>query len=327
MGSKLSSQPQFLEISATIVAIDEFSPFGDTYASIRQYMRQDNVTENIVESMNSGSEYSVLIEPLDNHISFGLKELWEARELLFYMTWRDIKVRYKQTILGAVWAILQPFTQMIIFSMIFGNIAHLDSDGIPYPIFTYAALVPWTFFASGITQATLSLVNNSTMIKKIYFPRLTLPISSILGSGVDFFIAFSIIFVLMIFYQVPLTARILILPFLLLLAFITALGVSLWLSSLNVQFRDVRYVTPFMVQMWFWVTPVAYSSSHLPFPFNQLYALNPMAGVVEGFRWALAGADTQPGIMVGISAIISVLLLLTGLLYFRRMERTFADVV
>lgn len=268
-----------------------------------------------------------MIEPRQNRLVFGLRELWEFRELMFYMAWRDIKVRYKQTILGVLWAVLQPFTQMIIFSFIFGQVAKLDSNGIPYPIFLYAALVPWTFFASGLNSATISLVTNSNMIKKIYFPRLTLPISSILSSSIDFLVAFSIVFILMFVYSVPLTWRILMLPFLFLLAFITSLGVSLWLAPLNVQFRDVRYVTPFIVQIWMWLTPVAYASSNLPAPFNQLYALNPMAGVVEGFRWALAGADTQPGLMVLISSMISLLLLVSGLLYFRRMEATFADIV
>jgi len=283
-----------------------------------------NVSQSISEKAN---QYSVLIEPPTNRISLGLSELWEYRELLFYMVWRDVKVRYKQTILGAAWAILQPFVQMIIFSLIFGRIAKLDSNGIPYPIFTYAAIVPWTFFASGVNQATSSLISNSNMIKKIYFPRLTLPISSILTGAVDFLFASSIIVVLMLIYQVPLTWRILALPFLLLLAFITALAVSLWLAPMNVQFRDVRYATPFMVQMWMWLTPVAYASSNLPAPFNQLYALNPMAGVVEGFRWALAGANTEPGIMVLISGLMSFVLLISGLIYFRRMELSFADVV
>jgi lipopolysaccharide transport system permease protein len=285
------------------------------------------VTEGISQELNQSNKYTVLIEPTQDRVSFGLTELWEYRELMFFMIWRDIKVRYKQTILGVAWAILQPFVQMIIFSLIFGSLAKLDSDGIPYPIFTYSALVPWSFFASGLNTATTSLVTNSNMIKKIYFPRLTLPISSILSGVVDFLVAFSIVFVLMFVYNVPLTWRLLLLPFLFLLAFITSLGVSLWLAPLNVQFRDVRYVTPFMVQMWMWLTPVAYSSSNLPEPFNQLYALNPMAGVVEGFRWALAGADTQPGLMVLASALISILLLISGLIYFRRMEFTFADIV
>ena len=285
------------------------------------------MAQSISEQANQNNTYSILIEPPQGRVSFGLTDLWEYRELLFYMVWRDVKVRYKQTIMGASWAILQPFVQMIIFSLIFGRIAKLDSNGIPYPIFTYAALVPWSFFAGGVNQATTSLVTNANVIKKIYFPRLTLPISTILSGGVDFLVASSIIFVLMLVYQVPFTWRILALPFLLLLAFITSLGVSLWLAPLNVQFRDVRYATPFMVQIWFWLTPVTYASSNLPEPFNQLYAINPMAGVVEGFRWALAGADTQPGLIVLASSAISVLLLVSGLIYFRRMELTFADVV
>jgi homopolymeric O-antigen transport system permease protein len=286
------------------------------------------VTQSIPNELKKTKQnYSILIEPSQNRALFGLTELWDYRELLFFMTWRDIKVRYKQSVLGVVWAVFQPLMQMVIFSLIFGRLANLPSDGIPYPIFSYAALVPWTFFAGGLGKATSSLVTSSAMIKKIYFPRLVLPISNILSGFIDFFVAFSIIFVLMIVYDVALTWRILLLPFLFLLAFITSLGISLWLAPLNAQFRDVRRATAFLIQIWFWITPITYSSSSLPAPFDQLYALNPMAGVVEGFRWALAGADTEPGIIVLISAVMSLLLLLSGLLYFRRMESTFADVV
>jgi homopolymeric O-antigen transport system permease protein len=289
---------------------------------------QKSVTQSIPNELNKTKQnHSILIEPSQNRTLFGLTELWDYRELLFFMTWRDIKVRYKQSVLGVIWAIFQPLMQMVIFSLIFGRLANLPSDGIPYPIFSYAALVPWTFFAGGLGKATNSLITSSAMIKKIYFPRLVLPISNILSGFIDFFVAFSIIFVLMIVYDVALTWRILLLPFLFLLAFVTSLGVSLWLAPLNAQFRDVRRATAFLIRIWFWITPITYSSSSLPAPFNQLYALNPMAGVVEGFRWALAGADTEPGMMVFISAVMSILLLLSGLLYFRRMESTFADVV
>lgn len=268
-----------------------------------------------------------MIEPQESGFNLNLRELWQYRELLYYFTWRDIMVRYKQTILGAAWAILQPLMQMVVFTFIFGTIAQLDSEGIPMQIFQYAALVPWTFFASGLGKATTSLVANSAMLKKIYFPRLILPISAVVSGIVDFLLALSILFVMMIYFQVPFTLRILYLPLLLALATMTALGVSLWLAPLNVMFRDVRYATPFVIQMWLFLTPVVYSSSELPAPFDRLYALNPMAGVVEGFRWAMAGADTEPGGIVLISALISFLILITGLIFYQRMESTFADVV
>lgn len=269
---------------------------------------------------------TIVIKPTGRFGAINWRELWRYRELLYFFIWRDIKVRYKQTILGATWAVLQPFTQMIIFSFIFGSIAQLDSDGIPYPVFTYTALIPWTFFARGLSGATISLTSHANMIKKVYFPRLVLPMSAILGGLVDLAIALSTLFLMMLYFGLPITPKILALPFLLLLALITCMGVSLWLAPMNVQFRDIRYAMPFITQVWLWLTPVAYSSSYLSEPWNTLYALNPMAGVVEGFRWALAGTDTQPGAMVLVSSVIAVLLLISGLIYFRSMETTFADV-
>lgn len=272
-------------------------------------------------------EFSTMIEPQSSGLSLNLGELWQYRELLYYFTWRDITVRYKQTILGVAWAVLQPLMQMVVFTFIFGTIANLSSDGIPMQIFQYAALVPWTFFAAGLTKATSSLVTNSGMLKKIYFPRIILPISAVISGIVDFLLALSILFVMMLYFDVPFTLRMLYLPLLLALATMTALGVSLWLAPLNVMFRDVRYATPFIIQMWFWITPVVYSSTELQSRLGELYALNPMAGVVEGFRWAMAGADTEPGIIVLISAGISFLILLSGIVFYQRMESTFADVV
>lgn len=255
------------------------------------------------------------------------KELWEYRELLYFLVWRDLKVRYKQTVIGAMWAIIQPFCTMIIFSVFFGKLAKMPSDGLPYPIFSYAALVPWSFFANSMTRATNSLVGNSGLVKKIYFPRLCIPIGSLLSGLIDFALAF-IVLVIMIFYygHVP-TLNIVWLPLLFLLACVTSLGVGLWLSALSVQFRDVQYILPFLVQFWMYATPVAYPSSLLSEPWRTIYGLNPMVGVVEGFRWALLGTKTAPGLMIFVSSLVATILLFSGILYFRKMESTFADVI
>jgi lipopolysaccharide transport system permease protein len=254
-------------------------------------------------------------------------ELWEYRELLFFFVWRDIKVRYKQTVLGAAWAIIQPFFTMVIFSLFFGRLASIPSDGLPYPIFSYAALVPWTFFATALTQASNSLVLSANMVKKIYFPRLTLPIATVLAGIVDFALAFVVLMGMMFFYGLTPTINILWLPLFLLLALITSLGVALWLSAMNVQFRDVHYTIPFLTQAWLFITPIAYPSSLLSEPWRTLYGLNPMAGVVEGFRWALLGTDTAPGPMTLVSAVVALVLFFGGALYFRRMEQNFADLL
>ena len=280
------------------------------------------------ETVQSAAAVPVLrIEPSHGWVSLKLKELWEARELLYFLTWRDIKVRYKQTALGAIWAILQPLLTMLIFSLVFGRLAKMPSDGLPYPIFTLAGLVPWTFFAYGLTQSSNSLVGSANLIKKIYFPRLTIPISSVLGGAVDFLFAFGLLVAMMMFYGVGLTWKVLWLGPFFLLAFVTSLGVGLWLSALNVEYRDVRYVVPFLVQFWMYATPIAYPSSLLREPWRTVYGLNPMVGVVEGFRWALLGSKTQPGPMLLVSTAAALLLLVSGAFYFRRMEKTFADVV
>jgi len=259
------------------------------------------------------------------HINIG--EIWRYRELLYFLAWRDIKVRYKQTVLGAAWAIIQPFFTMVIFSIFFGRLAHIPSDGIPYPLFAYAALVPWTFFANGLTQSTNSLVTSANLIRKIYFPRLLLPVSAVISGVIDFALAFIVLLGMMLFYGVVPTGNIIYLPALLLLALITSLGVGIWLTAMNVQFRDVRYVVPFLVQAWLFATPIAYPSSLLSDKWQIVYGLNPMVGVVEGFRWALLGTDTQPGSMIFVSAAVSIFLFVTGLFYFRRMEKSFADVI
>lgn len=267
------------------------------------------------------------IEPPRGWVSLDLRELWAYREVLYFLTWRTIKVRYKQTVLGVAWAIVQPLCAMIIFSIFFGRLGRLPSDGIPYPIFCYAALVPWTFFANGLSQSSASLVNNINLIQKVYFPRLAMPLASVLAGAIDFLLAFVLLLGLMLHYGIVPTLHIVWLPLFLLLALVTCLGVSFWLSAMNVQFRDVRFVIPFLVQIWLFATPIAYSSSLVPEGWRTAYGLNPMVGVVDGFRWALLGLDTAPGPTVLVSAMVSVALLISGAFYFRRMESFFADVI
>jgi lipopolysaccharide transport system permease protein len=269
----------------------------------------------------------VMIRPSSGWVSIGLRELWAYRELLYFLVWRDIKVRYKQTILGAAWAIIQPFFTMVIFSIFFGALAQIPSDDIPYPIFSYAALVPWTFFANGLNHSSRSLVGNASLINKVYFPRLVIPISSILAGVVDFLLAFAVLILMIFAYGMTPTIAIVWLPLFLLLALITSLGVGLWLTAMNVQFRDVAYIVPFLIQAWMFATPIAYPSSLLDEPWRTLYGINPMVGVVEGFRWALLGTDTAPGPIIFVSVLVSLLILIGGVMYFRRLERSFADVV
>jgi lipopolysaccharide transport system permease protein len=267
------------------------------------------------------------LEPSRGWVSLGLPELWEYRELIYFFIWRDIKVRYKQTVLGGAWAIIQPLFTMLIFSVFFGRLAKVPSDSVPYPIFTFAALVPWQFFATGVSQSSTSLVVGSNLVKKVYFPRLALPISKVLAGGVDFLLAFAMLLVLMIYYHIRPTAHVIWLPIFVLLALITSLGVSMWFSAMHVQFRDVQYAVPFLVQAWLFATPIAYPSSLLSEPWRTIYGLNPMVGVVEGFRWALLGTKTAPGPTVVVSFLASVAVLVSGAFYFRRLEKTFADVV
>jgi lipopolysaccharide transport system permease protein len=266
--------------------------------------------------------------PSKGWVSLGLRELYAYRELLYFLTWRDIKVRYKQTVLGAAWAILQPLLTMLIFSIFFGRLAKMPSDGVPYPLFSLAALVPWTFFAHGLNHATNSLVTGANLIKKIYFPRLAIPISAVLSSLVDFVLAFIVMIGLMIYYKVMPTANLWWLPFFTMLAVITALGVSFWLGAMNVQFRDIRHAIPFLIQFWMFATPIVYPSSLIDSPvIRMVYAVNPMVGVVEGFRWSLLGTATQPGPQIAVSTFVALALFVSGAFYFRRLEKTFADVV
>lgn len=262
-----------------------------------------------------------------------LGELWEHRELLYFFVWRDVKVRYKQTALGAAWAVLQPLLTMLIFTIFFGRMAGIGSEGVPYPIFSYAGLLPWTFFSHGLGQASNSLVGSASLLKKVYFPRLIVPVSAVLGGLVDFAVAFVVLIGMMVWYGVQPGWGVLLLPLLLLLSAASALGAGLFLSAVNVEFRDVRYVMPFFIQLLLFVTPVIYPASKVTAKLEEmglpgwLYGLNPMAGVIQGFRWSLLGSGMNPGPLLAAGTAVTVFLLVGGLFYFRRMERTFADVV
>lgn len=268
-----------------------------------------------------------IIEPFRGWASLKLRALWEYRELLYFLAWRDIKVRYKQTALGAAWAIIQPVLTMVVFAVIFGRLAGIPSDGIPYPVFSYCALLPWNYFASALGRSTGSLVSNTNLITKVYFPRLVIPISSLLAGLVDFAIAFAVLGGLLLWYQTMPSAAVLWLPAFLLMAVATALGAGLWLAALNVRYHDFGYLVPFLGQIWMYATPVVYPSSMIPEHWRLLYGLNPMAGVVEGFRWALTGLGNGPGSMLAVSALMTSVLLVSGAFYFRQMERSFADTI
>lgn len=258
-------------------------------------------------------------------INFG--ELWQYRELLIFYAVRDIKVRYKQTILGATWAVLQPVMTMLVFSIFFGKLAGVPSDGIPYPVFSFCALLPWQLFAFALTQSSNSLVQDAQVLTKVYFPRLIIPFGSVVAGLVDFAIAFLVLIGMMLYFDIVPGPAMLTLPLFILLALAAALAVGLWLSALNVKYRDVRYTTAYLAQFWLFVTPVAYSSSLVPAHWQTIYAINPMVGVVEGFRWALLGKSAPPGAMLIVSVAATAILLTGGLFYFRRMEKTFADII
>ncbi len=270
---------------------------------------------------------AIVIRPSRGLFSLQLHELWEYRELLYFLTWRDIKVRYKQTALGAAWAILQPVMAMVVFTVFFGNFAKIPSDGVPYPIFAYTALLPWNLFANALGRATTSVVGSAHLISKVYFPRLIVPLSATVSGIVDFAIAFVILLGMMMWFGFTPTMSVLALPLFLLLALLTALAVGLWLTALDVKYRDVHYAIPFFIQLWMFASPVVYPVSLVPAKWRALYSLNPMAGVIEGFRWALLGKESPHFGVIGVSAVAVALLLFAGLVYFKRMERTFADVV
>lgn len=269
----------------------------------------------------------LVIEAGSSRLGEQLRDLWHYRELLYFLAWRDFKVRYKQTVLGAAWAVIQPLFTMIVFSIFFGYLGNIPSDGIPYPIFAYCALLPWSLFAYTLNEASNSLVNSQDLITKVYFPRLIVPIAPLFVGLVDFGIAFLVLIGMMGFYEITPGVAILATPLFVILAVLTALAVGIWLSALNVRFRDVRYTIPFLTQLWLLATPVAYPSSLLPEPWRSLYGLNPMAGVVEGFRWALLGQTGVSGSLIVVSSAAAVGLLIKGLWYFNRMEQTFADIV
>jgi len=269
----------------------------------------------------------ITIKPSAGWLGLNLSEVWSRRELLYFLTWREVKVRYKQTLLGAAWALLQPLFTMVIFSLFFGRLAKMPSDGIPYPVFAFTALVPWIFFSNGLTQSSNSLVNNSQLITKIYFPRLLVPTAAVLGGAIDFLLAFGLLLMMILWYGVGIHATIVWIPLFVLLAFISSLGAGLWLAALNVEYRDVRHTVPFLVQMWMFGTPIAYPSSLLHEPWHTLYALNPMVGVVEGFRWAILGSQTRPDNLLLVSSAIAIFTLVTGAYFFRRTEKRFADLI
>ena len=280
-----------------------------------------------VSSFPDFREPTVVIEPRKSLLHLDLKAIWEYRELLFFLVWRDLKVRYRQTIIGIGWVVLQPLMTMALFTAVFGNFAKIPSDGVPYPIFTYSALLPWNLFATSLTRGTESVVGNAQLISKIYFPRLLLPISGILSPTVDFAISFVILAVRMIWFRTLPTWGVLALPFFLILALLTALAVGLWLSALNVRYRDVGHTIPFLVQLWMFASPVAYPVSLVPERWRVLYSLNPMAGVIEGFRWALLGKESPDFEVIVISSMMVTTLLISGVVFFKHTERTFADVI
>lgn len=267
------------------------------------------------------------IEPSQGWGHIDARDVWRHRELLYFLTWRDIKVRYKQTALGAVWAVLQPLLTMLIFSVVFGRLAHIPSEGVPYPIFSFAALVPWMFFSNALSLGANSLVMTPELVTKVYFPRVIMPGATVLAGLVDFGIAFVVLLGMTVYYGiVPGWQAVFVVP-LLLLAIITGLGMTLWLSALNVEYRDIRYATPFLVQLWLFATPIAYPSTLVPGAWRTVFGINPMAGVVEGFRWALLGTNPAPGGMLLVSSGAALALLASGLLYFQRVEGRFADVI
>jgi len=275
----------------------------------------------------------LFLRPTRGLAALNLRDLWLYRELIYFLTWRDILVRYKQTLLGAAWAVLVPVLQMVVFTLLFGEGGKSAPDGIPYPIFSFAGLLPWNLFAKALGDAGRSLVMNRSMITKVYFPRVVIPIASVLGGVLDFAIAFLVLLVMMVYYSITqvggyrlnLTPAIWTLPLFLLLALITALGVSLWLSAMYVLYRDVGHILPFLTQLGLFATPIIYASSRVPAKWQIVYALNPMVGVVDGFRWALLGTQNGPGLMLIVSVGVAVVVLITGMFYFRHMERTFAD--
>jgi len=272
-------------------------------------------------------ESTVVIEPKKGLFQLDLKGIWQYRELLYFLVWRDLKVRYKQTVIGIGWAVLQPFVTMVVFTVIFGKLVKVPSDGLPYPIFAYSALLPWNYFASALQRCVASVVGDAALVSKVYFPRLILPLAGTVSGFADFFVSFLLLLGMMAFYGLGVSWSALALPFLLLLALCSALAVGLWLSALNVRYRDVGHTIPFLMQVWMYASPIVYPVSMIPEKYRFMYSLNPMAGVIEGFRWALLGKQSPDFSVMAVSTAVVLLLIIGGLIFFRNMERTFADVV
>jgi lipopolysaccharide transport system permease protein len=268
-----------------------------------------------------------VIAPARGWVPVDLKELWDYRELLYFFVWRELKIRYKQTVLGVAWAVIQPFFTMLVFTILFSRLAKMPSDGLPYPVFAFCALIPWQLFSFALTESSNSVVMNQRLLTKVYFPRLLMPLSSTCVGLADFLVSFVMLIAMMIYYGITPHWSALTIPFWTTLSMATALGVGLWLAALNVRYRDIRYTVPFLTQLWMYATPVAYAASLIPARWRPLYALNPMVGVIEGFRWALLGQSSASATTIAISVVASTLLLASGLFYFRRTERTFADIV
>jgi lipopolysaccharide transport system permease protein len=278
-------------------------------------------------AVESAKEPTVLIRPTSGFARLDLRAVWQFRELLYFLTWRDVKVRYKQTVIGAAWAILQPLLTMVVFTVVFGHFAKIPSDGLPYSVFTYTALLPWNYFSQAISRSGASLVGDTNLVKKVYFPRLIIPLSAVASPLVDFFIAFFVLVAMLVWFGIPIRWNLLSVPVFLLLAVLTALAVGLWLSALNARYRDVGHTIPFLTQFWMFASPVAYSVSVVPEKWRFVYGLNPMAGVIEGFRWGLLGTEEPAFGVMALSTIVILSLLIGGTVFFKRMERTLADVI
>lgn len=291
-------------------------------------MTKETTSEALTAPPLLPSLATTIIEPARGWVPLKIRELWEYREVLYYLIWRDIKVKYRQTVIGATWAIIQPLMTMVVFSVFLGKLAKVPSDGAPYPLFAFAALVPWSFFANGLTQSASSLVASGHLITKVYFPRLLVPMARVLSGLPDIGLSFLVLLGLAAIYgRFQWSLSLLWLPLMAILALLTAFGIGLWLSALNVQYRDIQHAVPFLVQIWLFATPIAYPSSLLAEPWRTLYGLNPMVGVVEGFRWGLLGSGRPPGMPLVVSTAAALILVVSGAFFFRRIERTFADVI
>jgi lipopolysaccharide transport system permease protein len=290
------------------------------------YMRE---TAPVTSPGGSGSSSTTYfrVQPTTGLGRVDLHSLWDFRELLLFLTWRDISIRYKQTLLGAAWTILQPVLTMALFTIVFGNFAKMPSDGLPYSLFAFAALVPWTFFSQAISRSSVSLVNDPNLIKKVYFPRLLIPLSSAAAPLVDFLVCFVVLLLMMMWYGIPLRWNLLSVPVLLSATLFTALAVAVWLAPLNARYRDIAYAIPFVTQFWFYASPIAYPLSLVPVKWRLLYSLNPLVGIIEGFRWALLGSAAPDPVLLISSGLVVVALLVSGVLFFKSMERTLSDVI